>query len=144
MVERQQHVNQIGSVRGDFYAQRALPCGGQAVGGEKHGLDACVQAQPFQPCGGENNGIVVAVIQLGEAGLHVAAQRADGEMREAGAQLRFAAQAGCADDCAVRQVFQPRVLVGNECVKRVGAFANRRQRKALRQIHRHVFNRMHG
>ena len=64
-------------------------------------------------------------------------------MREAGAQLRFAAQAGCANDCAVWQFFQPRVAVGNECVKRIGALANGGEGKALRQIHRHVFNRMH-
>ena len=43
MVEWQQYVYQIGAMGGDFYAQRALSCGGQAVCGGKHGLNALVQ-----------------------------------------------------------------------------------------------------
>ena len=64
-------------------------------------------------------------------------------MRETRAQLGFAAQAGCADHRAFGQFFQPFVAVGHQRVKRVGALAHRHQNKAFRQIHRHIFKRMH-
>ena len=65
-------------------------------------------------------------------------------MRIARAQLGFAAQAGCADDGTFGHFFQTRVLVGHKRVKRIGAFADGRKRETFRQIHRYVFNRMHG
>ena len=65
-------------------------------------------------------------------------------MRIARTQLGFAAQAGCTDDGAFGHFFQTRVLVGHKCVKRIGAFADGRKRKTFRQIHRYIFNRMHG
>jgi len=64
-------------VCGDFDAQRALSCGGQAVSFGENQADAFVQFQTLQSGGGEDDGIVFAVVEFGQAGLYVAAQGPD-------------------------------------------------------------------
>ena len=144
VVQRTQDVGKVGASGGDFDAQCALPCRGQAVGRREDFADAAVQAQALQAGGGKDDGIVIAVVELGQAGLDVAAQGFDGQVRELCPQLCFAAQAGCADDCACGHFFQTRILIGYERVKRAGAFADCRQCEPFRQFHRHVFDGVDG
>ena len=87
---------------GDFYAQRALPRSGQTISRRKRAANALVQPQSFQSCRRQNNRVVIAVIQLAKARLHIAAQGANLQMWETGTQLGFAAQAGCANNRAMR------------------------------------------
>ena len=81
MVQRTQDVGKVGASGGDFDAQCALPCRGQAVGRREDFADAAVQAQALQAGGGKDDGIVIAVVELGQAGLDVAAQGFDGQVR---------------------------------------------------------------
>ena len=77
----------------------------------ERGRDALIQAEPLQAGGGENNRIVFAIIELAQAGLHIAAQGLDFQMRITGTQLGFAAQARRAHHRARRQIFKPRIMV---------------------------------
>ena len=80
--------------------------------------------QPFQAGGGEYDGVVLAGIQLGEAGIDVAAQVADHEIRAGGPQLALAAQAGGADHGPLGQLVDLLETVGDEGIARVFALAD--------------------
>ena len=55
-------------------ADRALPDGRQADFRAEELGDAFLEAEPFEPGGGEDDGIVLIVIELLQAGVDVAAQ----------------------------------------------------------------------
>jgi hypothetical protein len=84
------------------------------------------------------------VIKLAQAGVEVAAQALDHQLRVPGTQDGFATQTGGADDSAGRQLVEAGVLVRNEGITRVLARRNGRQRKTFRHLHRHVLQGMHG
>ena len=65
-------------------------------------------------------------------------------MRETRTQLAFAAQAGSADYTACGQSFQSGVVIGNKGIARIFTLTDASQHKTLRQVHRHVLQRMHG
>ena len=144
VVQRCQQGVQLGAVGADLNAQRALAHGRQAFRRRQFLADALAQAQALQAGGGQDDGVELAVVQFAQAGLHIAAQRLDHQMRKAGTQLRFAAQAGRAYHGAVRQLVQAGVAVGNQRVARVFALADGGQGKAFGQVHRHVLDGVHG
>ena len=68
----------------------------------------------------------------------------DREQRIALAQLRLAAQARRADARAAGQLREIEIAIRDERVARILARGDRREREALRHVHRHVLQRMHG
>ena len=106
--------------------------------------DTRLQAQPLQAGTGQDDGVVLSGIQFGQAGVDVAAQVAQLQVRAACAQLRLAAQRGGADHRAGRQRIDAVKIVADEGVGRIGALQHRRQAEARLQLHRHVLERVHG
>ncbi|MCY1352315.1 hypothetical protein D9M69_386050 [compost metagenome] len=127
-----------------FDAHRALAAGRQAVLDTDPRADARLEAEADQAGGGEDDGVVFAGIELGQAGVDVATQELDLQVRPAGQQLRLAAQAGGADHAAGRQRVEAGEIIRDEGVARVLALADAVQAEALGEVHRHVLHRVHG
>jgi hypothetical protein len=106
--------------------------------------DAFAQAQPLQAGGGQDDGVVIAGIELGQTGIDVAAQVAQLQVGPVRPQQGLAAQRGGADDGAVGQLLEGFVLHGDESIVRRGALQHGRQLEAGLQLHRHVLERVHG
>ncbi len=87
-----------------FDAHCALPAGWQAVLDADGRGDAVFETQADQAGGGEDDRVIFAGIQLGQARVDVAAQEADLQVRTPRQQLGLATQAGGADDAAQRQL----------------------------------------
>jgi hypothetical protein len=123
VVQRRQDRHQVDAVVafGDFDRHRALPGGRQADVRLQHRADALRQAEALEAGGGQDDGRVVAAIELAQAGIEVAAQRLDDQVRVARRDQRLAAQAAGADDGAGRQRVERGVIVGDEGVARVFA-----------------------
>ena len=102
------------------------------------------QPEPLQPGRGEQDRVVVAAVELGEARLDVAAQRGELQARVARRDLRGAAQAGGAHARPRRQRAERGVAVGDEGVARVLALEDRGQHETGRQPGGHVLHRVHG
>ena len=143
MIKRLHHGYQVGAIGAAFDAHSALPRRRQTVFGREDGSNTVGKPQPLQPRGRQHDGRILAVIELLQPGLHVAAQRLDFEPWKARANLAFAAQAGSSHATAVGQRGKTGILIGDESIPRIGAFGDRRNREAGRQHHRHVFHRMH-
>ncbi len=86
----------------NFDAERALPGSRQALRGIQHGADARAQSQALQPGRSQDDGGIVATIELGQARIQIAAQGLDPQLRVARAQHRLATQAGGAYHAARR------------------------------------------
>jgi len=87
-----------------FDRDRALRRGRQPFRWFEPAADAARFAEAFQARAGEDDRVVVAGVELGQARVDVAAQRPHLERREALAQLRLAPQARRADDRARGQM----------------------------------------
>jgi membrane protein YqaA with SNARE-associated domain len=105
--------------------------------------DALLEPEAAQARHGEDDGVVLAAIELGEPRVHVAAQRAEGKARERAAQLAFAPQARGADDRAGGHRRERFVSRGHERIERLLAGAEGREREPRRQLHGNVLQRMH-
>ncbi|MNM69214.1 hypothetical protein D3C81_808020 [compost metagenome] len=127
-----------------FDTHRALATGRKAVVDADGRGDAIFKAQADQAGSGEDDGVVFAGIELGQAGVDVAAQEADFQIRATGQQLSLAAQAGGTDDAALGQLIQVGVGVGNEGIARVFPLADTEQTEAFGEVHRHVLHGVHG
>ncbi len=118
-------------------------------GGNKHidgktFTDARLQAEARQAGVGQQDGVVLAFVELAQARADIAAQLAQLQVRPQQSHLGLAAQAGAADHGARRQGGQLVVTVGDQRVARVFAAQESRQAQARRQPGRHVLHRMHG
>ncbi len=125
-------------------ADRALAIGWQALLRLDEGGDTVIHLKPFQAGGGQDDGVVFAGIQLGEAGVDVAAQVADHQIRAGGAQLALAAQAGGTDHGTLRQLVDLVETVGDKRIAGIFPFADGVQAEPLRELHRHVFHGVDG
>ena len=106
MDQRCQRLRQVLAVGANLDAQGALARGGQHGGGFEDAADAVGHAQALQARRGENDGVVLAFVQLAQAGVEVAAQGFDLQVGAQRLQQHLAAQAGCADDSALGQGVQ--------------------------------------
>ena len=93
---------------------------------------------------GQHDGVVLTFVELAQPRVQVAAQGLNAQVRPQGLEQHQPAQARSADHRALRQGRQAGVGVGDKRVTRVFALHHAGQRKAGRQIHGHVFERMHG
>ena len=96
--------------------------------------------QSFQAGGGQDDGVIFTGIQLGEAGVDVAPQVADHEIRAGSAQLALTAQAGGADHGPLRQLAYLVEMVGNKGITRVFALTDGVQAEPVGELHRYVFH----
>ena len=144
MHQRRQHRQQIQPIGTNFYRQCAL-CGcGQHHIRLQALANALFQPQAFQPSGGQHNAIDLAFVQLAQAGIHIAAQRYRAHIGPQGAQLRRTPQTGGAHRAADRHIVQAGVLGRYPGIARVFTFQHAGQPETVRQLHGHVFERMHG
>src|SRR6185437_15534089 len=90
----------VGAVAPIFDREDALADGGQRERLRKRRADARLEAEAAQPRRGEDDRVVLAGVELGEARVHVAAQRPEAKPREGVAQLALAPQARGADERA--------------------------------------------
>ena len=101
MVERRQQLLQFGIADPALDTDGALTARRQAVLGRDGSADARFETEANQACSSENDGVVLTGIQLGQAGVDVATQEMDFQIRAAGQQLGLAAQAGGANQPVV-------------------------------------------
>mmetsp|Transcript_15050 Transcript_15050/g.35640 ORF Transcript_15050/g.35640 Transcript_15050/m.35640 type:complete len:285 (-) Transcript_15050:548-1402(-) len=143
MVQLQQGLAQRSGVGADLQTQRPLPRARQHLLDLEDAAHALPQAQALETGSGQHDGVVAALIELAQPGIEVAAQRLDAQVRPQVQQLRHAAQAGAADDGALGKLGERRIVVRDEGVARVFALQHGGEHEALRQLHRHVLQRVH-
>ena len=102
------------------------------------------QAQAVEAGGGQQDGVSLAIGQLGQAGVDVAAQHDDLKVRPGGQALGGAAQGGGAEAGALGQVFQCLPLVADEGVAGVFALGDGGDGQAGRHLGRDVLHRVDG
>ena len=143
MMQRADALDRGEIARSGLDADGAL-CGGRQPGRHAQaGPDAGIEAQALQAGHGQDDGVVVAGIELGQTGVDVATQIAHLQIRSSRLDLGMAAQGGGADDGAGRQRVQIGMAVADEGISGVFAFEYRRQFEAGIQLHRHILQRMH-
>ncbi len=87
---------------------RPAPRHGSISSGSNTARMRLAEPQALQAGGGQHDGVVLALVELAQAGVEVAAQRLDAQVGAQCAQLHHAAQAGGADDGALRQLGRAR------------------------------------
>ena len=127
-----------------FDADGTLADGRQQYFRCQFGADALAQPKALEAGTGENDGIELAAIELGEARIDVTAQAHDLKLRVERTQLTGAAQAGGADARALRQGVERIELVRDKGIARILAFADHRDMQARRASDGHVLKGMHG
>ena len=143
MSERGQRVDQIAPVGTHLNAERTLPGGREHLLRLKGAANAFCQTQAFQPGSGQHNRLVLAFVQLAQAGVDVATQRHDIQIGSQAFQQHQPTQTGGADHCTGRQRVQRRKMVGHQRIARVFASQDTGQGKAIGQVHGHIFKRVH-
>lgn len=133
-----------GAVGTAFDADGALADGRQGNMGGQCFADACAECQTFQSGAGEDDGVEFAAVEFVETGLHVAAQIEQLQVGADGGKLHAAAQAACADFCALRQFGKLCVMVGDKGIKGVGAREDGGKDEAVREMYADIFHGMHG
>jgi len=144
IVQRCEPRGEIGAVRANLDAERALPRCRQALGRIEQRTDARFQTETLQTRRREDDRRVLAAVELGETRIEIAAQRPHFEMRKARANHRLATQARRTDDAPRRQRIERCVMRRHESVARIFALHDGAEREAFGQFHRHVLERMHG
>ncbi|EWS54435.1 hypothetical protein X551_02751 [Methylibium sp. T29] len=133
----------LGRIGPQLDAERPLARGGDHRVGLEHAADALGQTQALQADSSQHDGVVLAFVELAQAGVEVAAQRLDAQVGPAGAQLAQPPQARGADHRAGRQRGQVGVAWGDPGVTRVLALQHRGEHETDGQVHRHILQRMH-
>jgi len=144
IVEGRHPVQHIGPVGPDFDAQGALARSGQGLFRGQNGPDTVFHPQTDEARRRQDNGVVLAFVQLAHPGIQIAPQALDLQMGILGPQNGLTAQAGGAHHGPVRQLVQAGVLGGNKGVPGIFPGGNGGQGKAFRHIHGHVFEGMDG
>ena len=101
-------------------------------------------AEALQAGIGEQRRIGLSFGELAEAGIHLATEDDDVEVRPKAADERLAAQRGRADGRALRQVEKALCRAADEGVADILARQEGREVQALRQLRRHVLGGVHG
>ncbi len=142
--ERRHRLQQVVAFGAHLQAQCALAGGRQHLVGLEQGTDAAFQTQALEARGREHDGVVLAFVELAQAGIEVAAQRLDVEVGAQRLQQHLPAQAGGADHGTLGQVGQAGVAGRDEGIARILALHHAGQLEALGQLHGNVLERMHG
>src|ERR1035437_8528270 len=94
----------------DFDAERSLSGGGAHDFGGDDLLHQFHLAEALQPGRGEDDRVVLALLEFAQARVNVAAQRMSVEVGADGLELRLVAQAGCADTRALWEFLKARIV----------------------------------
>src|SRR5580700_825763 len=108
-----------GVAQANFDAEGALSGGGAHDFGRNNVFDQFRFAQTIQSGGGEDDGVVFALLEFAQAGVDVAAQGMNVKVGADSFELRLAAQAAGADARTLRQFLEARVVPRAEGVARV-------------------------
>src|SRR6202030_4247942 len=93
VIQKAQERTRFGVTFTNFDTQRSLSGGGAHDFGGDNLLDQFGFAEAFQPGRGENDGVVLSLLEFAQAGIHIAAQGMDVEIGPNGLELCLAAQA---------------------------------------------------
>ena len=143
MRERREQVDQIVPVGPHLDAERALPRGRQHRVDIERNPDPVLEPEPLEPGRGQHDRVVQALVELAQAGVEVATQRLDSQIRPQRPQQHDAAQARRADHGALRQLLERGVAWRHQRVARVFAREHAGQRETVGQVHRHILERVH-
>src|SRR5690242_20971194 len=99
MIERGEHFNQIAALLQTLDANRTLTRRRQTFFGFQASCDPRIECETLQSRHRENDGGVLALVELAQPGLYIAPQRGDIQGGIAGAQLTFPPETGGADAC---------------------------------------------
>ncbi len=125
-------------------AQRSLTGSGQADLGRQILAGTSGQSQPGETGSGQHEGIVLAIVQLAQTGVHVAPDGLDQQIGTPGQKLRAPAQARRAHPGAGGQPGQNPPIAGNQHVAGILAIGDHRHGEPFRKLRWHVLDRMHG
>src|SRR5579863_3985358 len=128
----------------DFDSQRTLAGGGAHDFGGDDLFDQFGSTQALQAGGGQDDGVVFALLEFAQAGVDVAAQGMNVEIGADGLELRLAAQAGGADARALGQVFDIREMPRAESVAGIFSLGDGGNFKSWGKFGGQIFQRMHG
>src|ERR1700719_1796727 len=121
-------------------ADGALPRRGQADLRRQDLAELLRFSKPVEAGFGEDNRIVIALRQLRQARIHVAAHIHHFEIASIMPQLRLSAQTACADAGAGRQLIELQSATRNQCVACIFPFADRCDLEAREKSCGHVFH----
>ena len=144
VIEEGQGLFQRFVVCAGFDGQGALADGGNHRIDGQELCDAVGPAQALQTGFGQDDGVVLAVVELLQARVDVAPQIGDEQVRPGVEELGLAAQARRADTGTGRQGFQGRIGIGNEGVVDMVAGRNGCQAEAVRDVRRQVLQTVDG
>lgn len=119
VVQGGDEVVDAGVIDAAFDADGALADGGQGLPWLQQAADTVAEAQPLEAGGGEDDGVEVTGIEPGEAGIDIAPQGFDPQIRPSCQELALAAQAGGANPRPLRQLDEPGKALTDEGVPRV-------------------------
>ncbi len=120
-------------VQAAFDAHRALTDGGQALFRLQRRPDAVFQPQALEPGHRQDHRIVIALIQLGQAGTDVTAQIADDQVRPAFPHWHCRRRLEVPSTAPAGNASQTAVAGGNEGIAGIFPFANGRQSQPVRE-----------
>ena len=112
--------------------QRTLPGSRQHLQGVEHLGGLVEPADPGQSCAGEHDGVVGALADLADPGVHIAPDVDDLQTEAEGVQLGGAARRAGADPAADRQLAEGQAVAGDDDVARVLAQGYGGQDEAVR------------
>ena len=144
VVEELQLFEQFGVVPAQFDAERALADGRKHHRRVEFDGDPPLQAEAVEAGAGQDDGVVLAFVELAQAGVDVAAQVENRKIGPHGGQLGFTPQARGADPGAVRQGGHTGAVVGEKGVPRGFPGRNDADEQPLGQFGGHVLHRVDG
>ena len=103
-----------------------------------------MEPEPDYPCGGDHDGVVVAVQRFAHSRLDVAAQRGDPQVGTDREQLRCPPNAAGADASPLGQRGEVGILARDQHLPRIGALADRRDHQPARRVRGQVFEGVDG
>ena len=111
--------------------ERTLPGGGEHLQRVEHFGGLLETADPGQSCAGEQHGVVRALADLADPGVHIAPDVHDLQTEAEGVELRGPARRAGADAAADRQLAEGEAVAGDDDVARVLAQRYGGQREAV-------------
>ena len=142
-IDRRQQRAGLGVVGAGLDADRALPDRRQEFVELEHRRRRIGETEPLQPGQRQQRRVGLALVELAQPRLDVAAQIDDPQIGPQPPHQRLAAQRRGADHRAARQLGEVARLAADEDVARVLARQKRREHQPVRQEGRHVLGRMH-
>ena len=144
MVKRRDQRLDAFIVRTALDTDRPLADGWQALFRLDEGANTLAKTQPNQTRCRQDDGVIIAVIQLGQPRVDVSAQWRNFQVRPPRLQLALAAKAGCTDRRTLGQGVNVVEIVRYEGIARILALHDPRQLEPFREFHGNVLHAVDG